>query len=136
MSRNLGMTSCAFCGAEVVLIEQPRPVKEEEVGVYYLEPGGGYQGMIVAKAECFACLAPYLAWVGSIPHRSPPPPDAERKFQDLSHYHSFNDEPNERDLPRYDVEIQYVRTGLYSGGRGGAYIRLGPAKKPAERNQP
>lgn len=124
MARNLGGTSCVFCPGDVVLIEPARPVLAVEVGVYW----GEFRGMLVARAECYACLAPYLAWVRSADgHDSAQP----RPFYDLSHYHSFNDEPDERDLPRYEVEEQLVRTRLYSGDlRASAYCNLGVVTKP------
>jgi hypothetical protein len=73
--------------------------------------------MIVANAECPVCLAKYLAWMNNIPHRGIFLNSENAEFEqpsDLSFRHSFNDEPNERDLPVYDVKIVYLRTGLFS----------------------
>lgn len=119
MSRNLSTTCCYHCGADVVLVGPERP----------LEGHGTYEGMIVADAECPVCLASYLAWVG------PPPNDphddrrgGEQGFYDLSYRHSFNDEPDERDLPRFAIERQceqYVRVGAFDLA-GSPYVDLGP----------
>jgi hypothetical protein len=125
MSRNLGRTDCYYCGHDVVLTEKPRPVTGDEVGVYWRD----FQGMAVTNAECPACLALYLAWVS-------PPPGARRTMEqqtsathyDLSFRHSFNDEPSDRDLPRYTVERCWVRTGLFSDEKS-PYVHLGPVKE-------
>ena len=129
MSRNLGRTDCYYCGHDVVLVEIPRPATSGEVGAYWNEFRNEFQGMTVARAECPACLALYLAWVS-------PPPEGRRTLEqqtsathyDLSFRHSFNDEPSDRDLPRYTVERCWVRTGLFSDDKS-AYVRLGPVKE-------
>jgi hypothetical protein len=121
MSRNLGRTDCYYCQDDVVLVEAPRAVVEREVGAPYWDE---YRGMTVANAECPSCLAQYLAWV------TPAPAWTHRDRGDLSFRHSFNDEPDERDLPRYEVELQRVRTGPFKGDRGlSAYLRLGKVPK-------
>jgi hypothetical protein len=125
MSRNLGRVDCYFCGHDVELTEPPREVTEREVAPYW----GDYKGMVVANAECPVCLALYLAWVG-------PPPGGRRTMEqqmsathyDLSFRHSFNDEPSDRDLPRYRVALCWVRTGLFDDEKS-AYVRLGIVKE-------
>jgi len=126
MSRNLGRTNCYYCGHDVVLVEEPRRATSRDVGSNFWAE---FQGMTVASAECPACLALYLAWVS-------PPPEGRRTLEqqtsathyDLSFRHSFNDEPSDRDLPRYTVERCWVRTGLFSDDKS-AYVRLGPVKE-------
>lgn len=103
MSRNLLSTDCVHCEHDVELLEDPRPITEENAGHYFEE----YKGMEVAEAECPACKAEYLAWI------TPPQAyrngvrqrDAEhgKEHYDLSYRSGFNDEPNPQDLPKYNV---------------------------------
>lgn len=115
MSRNLGETNCKFCGRTVVLTEEPRPITREEGGVHYgARDGYSFEGMIVAKARCTACEAPYLAWVSlkacqGYNRTWRADEVGERGFFDLSHYHSFNDEPAVEDMPKFQIEDTYVR---------------------------
>jgi len=129
MSRNLGRTDCYYCHDDVVLVEAPRAVVERDVGAPYWDE---YRGMTVADAECPSCLAQYLAWVTPAPSWSDYHRDrGDSTHFDLSFRHSFDDEPDERDLPRYEVELQRVRTGPFKGDRGlAAYLRLGKVSKP------
>lgn len=98
MSRNLGDTYCAFCGGRPTLVEEPRPVTEQDVFKHYYPE---YAGMLVAHAECPDCGGKYLAWCH--------PPDRwgtgilqridpDVGFFDLSFRASFNDEPAPSDL--------------------------------------
>lgn len=108
MSRNLCMTACKFCDGTVRTHEAPRPITEREAGVYFPE----FVGMLVAKAACVDCEAPYLAWVDMRTCKGPPhegrrwaPHAASGESHcDLSHYHAFNDEPAEADMPKYAIE--------------------------------
>ena len=115
MSRNLGRTNCYYCSSDVVLTGPPHRVTAADCGRYLDE----YGGMIVAQAECPACLAQYLAWIRDIPYRC----NNEEPINDLSLRSSFNDEPNDRDLPRYEVRTQFVRVGPFLDT---ANLRLGP----------
>lgn len=102
MSRNLGQPNCAFCGGTIRCLEAARPIEAKEASVYYDE----YQGMLVAKAKCETCEAPYLAWLDGRPRRGPskhPDPNPAERVRDLSHYHAFNDEPSTKDFPKYKV---------------------------------
>lgn len=102
MSRNLGQRECAFCGGTVRCLEEARLIEPDEAKVYYDE----YQGMLVAKAKCETCEAPYLAWFDGRSRRGPsryPDPDSAERVRDLSHYHAFNDEPCMKDYPKYKV---------------------------------
>ena len=120
MSRNIGQRDCYFCPSKVVLVEAPRPVTQEDTGAYQSQ----YEGMIVANAECPACLAKYLAWVtgpaGS--NWNSLPRDEDQTHVDLSFRSTFNDEPGEEDLPRYKVESKLFRVGVFTDSN---YFRLG-----------
>ena len=120
MSRNIGQRDCYFCPSKVVLVEEPRPVKQEDTGAYQSQ----YEGMIVANAECPACLAKYLAWVtgpaGS--NWNSLPREEGQTHVDLSFRSTFNDEPGEEDLPRYKVELKLFRVGVFTDSN---YFRLG-----------
>jgi hypothetical protein len=113
VSRNLCSTTCAFCDGKVRLNEPARPITQEEAGGYFRE----FEGMLVARSACVDCEAPYLAWVdmrtcvGS-PHagRRDAQSSGERTHFDLSHYHSFNDEPALGDMPKYRIEVIVTRT--------------------------
>lgn len=115
MSRNLLRTECYFCGHEVSMVEKPRLITHEEARVYFNE----YAGMTVANAECGACEAQYLAWVAPPPGDRPTDPYAEGPFYDLSFRSTFNDEPGDDDMPRYDVKKAWQRVGPYTGDRWG-----------------
>lgn len=122
MSRNLGQRNCAFCPSPVVLKEAERAVTEKDVNGYYTE----YEGMLVADAECPACLAKYLAWVtgpkGS--NWNGFPKEEGQTHVDLSFRSTFNDEPGEEDLPRYKVVTKLVRVGVFTE-KDSNYFRLG-----------
>lgn len=112
MSINIGSTDCRYCGDVVKLIDGE---------VFYIHKTN-INDYIFRDAECPSCLALYVAWISIENH--------DRNFIcDLSFRHSFNDEPDERDLPRYEVETQRVRTGIWQGDRGlKAYLKLGIVK--------
>jgi len=113
MSRNLGRTDCKYCPGEVVLVEEPRPLTPEQGGKYHT-------GMLAANVECAACLAQYLAWCSSPPGSGRNVVLNDKGFYDLSFRHSFNDEPSDRDLPRYEIGL--ARVGLFQKD---GYARLG-----------
>jgi len=123
MSRNIGQRNCYFCPSPVVLKEAERPVNERDVGGYYTE----YEGMLVADAECPACLAKYLAWVTGPKGSSwnSLPREEGQTHVDLSFRSTFNDEPGEEDLPRYKVITKLVRVGVFTESN---YFRLGEVK--------
>jgi len=104
MSRNLCRTDCKYCPGRVVLVEKPRVLTAAEGGEHYT-------GMLVADAECTACLAQYLAWCSPPPNSQGSWHRNEAGFCDLSFRHSFNDEPSDRDLPRYKIGL--ARVGLF-----------------------
>ena len=114
VSANLLRTSCYYCPSDVVLVEAPWVMTPEKNS-----RGPQYLGMRFANAECPACLAQYLAWCD--PHEGHPRIDGV-DFYDLSFRSSFNDEPDDRDLPRYVVERQLVRVGPFTDA---AYMELG-----------
>ena len=124
MSRNFAHTNCKYCPGEVVLVEKPRALTSEEGGKYYT-------GMLAANAECPACLAQYLAWCSPPPGSGWETRNNERGFYDLSFRHSFNDEPSDRDLPRYKVERRLVRVGLFEGN---GYENLGTLCPKCEKH--
>ena len=100
MSRNLGKLYCAFCQGRVVLEEKPRPIRADEAGAYF----PGYRGQPFANAHCVACEAPYLGWCRLVPdHGLGRVSDPLGDWGDLSHRHSFNDEPAPEDCPRYRI---------------------------------
>lgn len=110
MSRNLLSKRCVHCGHDVKLLEEPRPITEEEAGVYFDE----FRTMEVANAECPACKAKYLAWVNPPTqgiHAGTTRGEAIDGHYDLSYRSTFNDEPSEEDLPTYEVrkETRWVR---------------------------
>lgn len=101
------------------MMEMPRLVRQNEVGVYWDE----YEGMVVADAMCLDCEGKYLAWVEG-PKRwyDPPigltrerstPTGSDLGFFDLSFRHSFNDEPDDLDLPKYMIKVTRERMGAY-----------------------
>lgn len=126
MSRNIGQRDCYFCPSHVALVEPPRAITSEDCGPHYFKE---YEGMQVANAECPACLAQYLAWVtgpaGS--NWNSLPRDEGQTHVDLSFRHSFNDEPSDRDLPRYKVVSKLVRVGAFTEADSN-YFRLGEVK--------
>jgi hypothetical protein len=70
--------------------------------------------MIVADAACVDCEAQYLAWCGRIPHRSSTLDDelevfSGRSFVDLSFRSTFDDEPGESDMPKWDIVVTRTR---------------------------
>jgi hypothetical protein len=111
MSRNLGYTACKFCDGDVRTSEAPRPITTQEAVGYFHE----FEGMLVARAACVDCEAPYLAWVDQRTCVRPPHgcrPESFAQFCrsgeshfDLSHYHAFNDEPAYADLPAWRIEV-------------------------------
>lgn len=104
MSRNLCRVNCVFCEGDVRPSEAPRPITADEAGVYFSE----YEGMLVARAACVYCEAPYLAWIDERRRVKGARNDYAAVGQshlDLSHYHSFNDEPALEDLPRWRIEV-------------------------------
>ena len=122
MSRNLGCTSCYYCGGNVVLVENARVINPTDCGAHYYNE---FAGMTVANAECPACLAQYIAWVSGVPGRSTRRLAEGETHLYLSFRSSFDDEPGHRDLPRYKIETQRVRTGPWTDT---SYMRLGPVK--------
>jgi len=104
MSRNIGQRCCNHCGHDVVLVGQVYTASPDRMGVY----AHHYQGRAFCDAECPACLAQYIAW-----DANKLPIEGSETHSDLSYRHSFNDEPDERDLPRYTVERRWVRTGVW-----------------------
>lgn len=92
MSRNLCQTNCHECpgGSEHIVIEEaPRPITEEEAGIYHEEYTSSK--ILFAKAHCKLCEAQYLAWFGFHRHRLDAPIDPDR-HDDLSYRAAFNDE--------------------------------------------
>lgn len=131
MSRNLGRTSCRFCGGAVTLLERPRAITRGDCGIYYDEhEGHSYQGAIVASAECVDCLAKYLAWVdltkcvgyGRHPYFAP---SKDGAFFDLSFRSTFNDEPGEDDLPLHEIKVVRLRKPWPTCAGCGKRIYLG-----------
>lgn len=108
MSRNIGSTQCNFCGGEVVLIETPRPITRKEAGVYYDTcEGYGYANGIFANGACLTCEAKYLAWVNLSACAGYGQWNRNRlqePFFDLSYRATFNDEPDEEDLPEWAIQ--------------------------------
>ena len=102
MSRNLCETECYRCGTKPTLDEKPRPILEEEAGVYFAE----FEGMLVANATCQECGALYLAWVDQRTRKRfdswMPGTQTAGDFVDLSFRSSFNDEPGDGDLPPWE----------------------------------
>ena len=104
MSRNLGRSDCYFCHGTVVHDERPRPITQDEAGVYFPE----YEGMLVARSHCRDCEAKYLAWVrgrtdwiyGHFAHKNY---YGEGCHVDLSFLSTFNDEPGDEDKPVYTI---------------------------------
>jgi len=116
MSRNLCNTVCYFCGHEVELVEEPREITKGDAGVYYAE----YKGMLVADARCPICLAEYLAWVDDSKCTGHTRSTGEYgSFFDLSFRSSFDDEPDDDDLPQYDVQVIYHRVSRINQRIGG-----------------
>lgn len=93
MSRNIGSSACCL---PVVVEETPRLITEDEAGRYYQE----FRTLYVANAHCPVCGAKYLAWFsdgyGHSRIRS-------NEVRDLSYRSSFNDEPDDADLPTHEV---------------------------------
>jgi hypothetical protein len=105
MSRNLCTTVCEHCGDTPQLVEIPHLITEKEAGVYFPE----YEGTIVAKAICPSCEAQYLAWVDESHRVHYPANKCYPVIEDLSYYSTFNDEPGETDLPKYEVQRVFTR---------------------------
>lgn len=120
MSRNLGQRDCHFCPGDIKLLEAPRPIAREDCGVYFKE----YDGMMVAKAHCTACLAKYIAWVSGGMYSNRPQLEEGQTHHDLSFRSTFNDEPGEDDLPRYKVTTKLIRERAFTE-QDSAYFRLG-----------
>lgn len=103
MSRNLCKVECDRCNHHPVkLLEQPRPVTEDDTGRYFDEFDS--QNLTVAEAVCPVCNAHYLAWC-SIEGPYPREPLFEEEYFDLSYLSTFNDEPGEYDLPMPDAIV-------------------------------
>lgn len=109
MSRNLGRSDCDWCSGKVTMTEPVRSITESDCGAYYFTE---YHGMLVAKACCEDCEAPYLAWVlganGHHPHRHNLD-ENEHVVRDLSFWSTFNDEPGPEDFPKYFITRDPVR---------------------------
>jgi hypothetical protein len=107
MSRNLCRVDCVFCEGIVRTSEAPRPITREEAGAYWQ----WYEGMLVARAACVDCEAPFLAWVDETNRadrqgfRYGNKAEPGQSHFDLSHYHAFNDEPAREDMPRWRIEV-------------------------------
>lgn len=92
------------------MTEEPREITQEECGPYF----SWAMGMIVARAQCVDCAAPYLAWIdgrNSGIGRPCPYEDEEEdgpKIRDLSHYHAFNDEPGSQDYPKWKIHREII----------------------------
>jgi len=107
MSTNIGQTSCKYCGGEVRLEEDPRPITIEETGEHKWDE---YRTMKVATALCPDCEAKYLAWCQPPTrgiHQNLKTPHAEGPFYDLSFRSAFNDEPDADDLPKWHI-VEYL----------------------------
>lgn len=110
MSRNLCQVECQRCGAIPKRSEEPRPITENEAGVYFPQ----FRGLIVANADCPDCGAKYLAWVDETEvawsrergWHDTQYHDGRREFFDLSFRSTFNDEPGEDDLPPWIPPVQ------------------------------
>lgn len=102
-SRNLGTTSCYFCGGAISLDEAPRPITKKEAGGFFLR----YVDMIVAKCHCFDCEAQYLAWMDNIPYGGMGLKPPLSGIKDLSFQRTFGPEPAIEDLPRYHI-VQHI----------------------------
>lgn len=135
MSRNLGSTSCVQCPYDgpVELTESPLPVTCRTK----LNPGGDipngiykdyYEGMMVANAQCPKCEAQYLAWI-TYPggYRFRIETDKSLPYLDLSFRSTFNDEPGEEDMARYEVTrtVIYERKKKCIWCRGTRYTQAG-----------
>ncbi len=123
MSRNLGETSCHFCDHPVVMTGEPRPF--DYTSSEWFEE---FKTLTVRDAECPVCLAQYLAWVSQVA-TLPQPRLCNGTHFDLSFRHSFNDEPSDRDMPRYKVRTRviYERIGPFDDH---VYLDLGEYKEP------
>ena len=118
MSRNLGERSCYFCDyPRMRLVETPQQKPPEVLGAYFDE----FKYIEFANAECPACAAEYLAWCGGVrcykgyDRDNPPRPDRFSKinrhgnaYSDLSFRSTFNDEPDEADMPKRKVRKAWV----------------------------
>jgi hypothetical protein len=124
MSRNLGQTTCYFCGAEVRVTGVVHDILPAEAGVYFDE----YEGMVVADAECTDCKAEYLAWLDESRRSRFPrclshwPGRKERERiapLDLSFRSTFDDEPGESDMPRYVIVTEKRRAPVTTPDEAG-----------------
>ena len=101
MSRNLGMTTCYFCGGTVNLTGEPHNITREEAGAYFDE----YRCCVFANAECSLCGAKYLAWMDTVAHGQRHGYEGYKRdantIYDLSFRSTFDDEPGEADKPIY-----------------------------------
>lgn len=107
MARNLGETSCQFCGAIPALEEAPRPITSGEAKVYYNE----FCSLLVSNAVCPACGARYLAWMTEADGSKA---GMVNGIFDLSYRSTFSDEPRKVDLPKWEVTLIYKRTGFWT----------------------
>ena len=109
MSRNLCRTTCYYCDSPVLPKEEPRLATKFDVGRYTEQ----YEGRLwCAAAVCPACRATYLAWYSDTPWpRESTVPECQEEIMDLSFRSSFDDEPDDADLPLYAVEKRWVRVG-------------------------
>lgn len=120
MSRNLGRTSCKFCGDKLVPLEPPRAAtlrdeRGEGGDIPAVFPEYAHGRLIVARADCTRCGAKYLGWIdGTRLHGADyfrPRLDEQGKpdLVDASFRHAFNDEPAPEDYPEYDIVTMHYR---------------------------
>lgn len=118
MSRNLLRTDCYFCAGTVVLVKPPRLISTDDAKGYIDE----FAGLIVAEAECCACLAEYMAWIderGRTALDGRPflrSPEDSAPFFDLSFRSTFNDEPGQRDKPKRVSEAEFIAAAARVSG--------------------
>jgi len=105
MSRNLCCQTCVYCGDEPKLVESPHELTKQEAHIYFQE----FEGMIVAESICPSCEAEYLAWIDESKRKIYPRTKAYPLIEDLSFYSSFNDEPGDNDLPKWEVQTIITR---------------------------
>lgn len=100
MSRNLMSVVCVHCGNTPELVEIPHKITENNAGAYFKE----FEGMIVAHATCPSCEADYLAWLDESKRVKYPRTKVYPVIEDLSYYSTFNDEPGNDDLPKWEIQ--------------------------------
>jgi len=108
MSRNLCSQTCVYCGDEPKLVESPHELTKQEAHVYFEE----FEGMIVAKSICPSCEAEYLAWLDESKRKKYRCKKYYSLIEDLSFYSSFNDEPGNNDLPKWEVKVKTITTRI------------------------